>query len=78
MNDVLHHGRQNYLKQLRNGEKVKAKQLDPMEKARRNPTNLRAAINAECFDCCGFQRKEVSLFAATDCSLWPLRPWQPK
>lgn len=69
-----------HLKEYR--EKVEAgliersKPMDPIEKARANPKSLRAAINAKCFDCCCFQRKEVTLCTATDCPLFNLRPWQ--
>ena len=63
---------------IQDGQKVKPQQLDPMERARRNPTSLRAAINAKCFDCCGNQRIEVTLCEMVECPLWNLRPWQRK
>ncbi len=78
MNEALKQGREKYLEKVRNGEIVKAEQLDPMEKAKRHPTSLRMAINAKCYDCCGFSRKEVTLCEMMDCPLWQLRPWQRK
>jgi len=33
-------------------------------------------IEAKCWDCCCFQRKEVTLCEITDCPLWKFRPWQ--
>jgi hypothetical protein len=59
--------------------KVKAgefKPLNPAEKARNNPKSLRLAINAKCWDCTCFQKQEIKLCEMTDCSLWPLRPYQ--
>ena len=50
--------------------------LSPSEKAAKNPKSLRLAINAKCWDCVCFQKREVTLCEMTDCSLWPLRPWQ--
>lgn len=50
--------------------------MDPLEKAKRNPKSLRAAINAKCYDCTCFQRAEVTKCPMKDCPLWHLRPWQ--
>ena len=32
---------------------IKIERLDPIERAKRNPTSLKAAIKAKCWDCCG-------------------------
>ena len=48
----------------------------PAEKARENPKSLRFAINAKCWDCVCFQKREVTRCVMTDCPLWLLRPWQ--
>ena len=38
--------------------------------------SLRAAINAQCAECCGWQIKEVRLCSDCACPLWALRPYQ--
>jgi hypothetical protein len=62
--------------------KVKAgefKSLNPVEKARNNPKSLRLAINAKCYDCTCGQKLEIKHCPMeTNCSLWPLRPYQEK
>ena len=67
-----------YNRKVAAGEITRASARTPAEKAKAYPKSLRAAINAKCWDCCGFQRKEVTLCEITDCSLWIHRPWQPK
>ena len=61
-------------------QKVKAgevQSLNPAEKARKNPRSLRLAINAKCWDCTCGQRAEIKHCPMeTNCSLWPLRPYQ--
>lgn len=57
--------------------------LNPAEKAQRNPTSLRLAINAKCFDCVGgenadggFRRCIRECPSSARCSLHALRPYQ--
>jgi len=50
--------------------------LSPSEKAAKNPKSMRFAINAKCWDCTCFQKREVTLCEMVDCSLWTFRPWQ--
>ncbi|UZR27466.1 hypothetical protein [Methylococcus mesophilus] len=55
--------------------------LSPIEKARRNPASLRLAINGKCWDCvgCGVDpnpRKAIGQCCISDCTLWPVRPYQ--
>lgn len=57
-----------------NGEEII--RLTPIEKAKLKPTSLRLAINAKCWDCCCEQRVEITRCQITDCSLWPVRPYQ--
>lgn len=57
--------------------------LDPLEKARRNPTSLRKAITAKCWDCIGAgadpnPREAIRECQIADCPLWPVRPWQAR
>ncbi len=67
-----------YRQKVRLGLVKTPKQLDPIEKAKQNPRSLRFAVNAKCYDCCGFQKVEVKFCTAVDCPLHNLRPWQPK
>lgn len=38
--------------------------------------SLRAAINAQCLECCMWQRKEVTLCTDLACPLFAVRPYQ--
>jgi len=38
--------------------------------------SLRACINAQCLECCGWQRKEIELCTSLACPLWAVRPYQ--
>jgi hypothetical protein len=38
--------------------------------------SLRAAVNAQCLECCCWQRKEVSLCTDLACPLYAVRPYQ--
>ncbi|MBC8379674.1 MAG: hypothetical protein H8E62_10915 [Planctomycetes bacterium] len=38
--------------------------------------SLRAAINAKCLDCPGWQRTEIRDCPAVTCPLWLVRPYQ--
>jgi hypothetical protein len=60
---------------------IAIERLDPLEKARSNPTSFRHAINAKCFDCVGrgFDanwRTEVKNCQITECGLHPVRPFK--
>lgn len=57
---------------------VKAKVLDPIEKAKQNPKSKVLAIRAYCWDCCGGVKAEVTLCPSNTCPLWLHRPWQSK
>ena len=65
---------------MRLGKEASAGQgnLNPTEKALANPNSMRFAINAKCWDCCCFQRVEVTRCEITSCPLWNFRPWQRK
>lgn len=57
--------------------------LSPVEKARRNPSSLRMAITAKCFDCvCGSAdpnpRERIRSCPCQSCPLYPVRPYQRK
>ena len=60
---------------------VKRERLDPVEKARRNPTSRRLAIAAKCYDCSGGGIDPGVIGRIRDCAvpkcpLFPLRPYQ--
>lgn len=53
--------------------------LNPIEKATRNPTSLRMAINGKCYDCGGQDqpnwRKRIKYCNIINCTLHPVRPY---
>jgi len=51
--------------------------MNPLEKAAANPKSMRSAVNAFCYVCKG-TKKAVKECTTTDCSLYQVRPWQPK
>lgn len=62
---------------------ISVERLDPIEKARQNPTSLRLAINGKCWDCVGAgvdanPRRAIRECHITGCTLWPVRPYQGK
>lgn len=55
--------------------------LNPIDKAKANPTSLRLAITAKCYDCEGQDadpgvRQRIGTCGIKTCPLWPVRPWQ--
>ena len=38
--------------------------------------SLRSAINSQCLECCGWDRREVAACTDTGCPLWAVRPYQ--
>ena len=63
---------------IKNGSIEKPIPLDPLQKLATKPSSLRLAINAKCYDCTGFQKKEVKNCEMSDCPLHAVRPYQPK
>ena len=54
---------------------------DPIERAKRNPKSLRAAIDAKCWDCEGGDADpaphwRIGNCVCPDCPLYPVRPYQ--
>ena len=78
VNLKLRQGAKEYRQKLKLGLIEKPKRLDPIEKAKQNPNSLRFAINAMCYDCCCFQKREVKYCTAVNCPLHQHRPWQPR
>ena len=56
--------------------------LNPVDKAKANPTSLKYAIRAHCWQCVGADASEGSKQLVRDCSvgdkcaLYPHRPWR--
>lgn len=40
--------------------------------------SMKAAVKLKCLDCCGFEKKEITLCNIQECSLWSHRPYQPR
>jgi len=38
--------------------------------------SLRACINAQCLECCGYQSAEVAACTDCGCPLWSVRPYR--
>lgn len=79
MNKALEAAREARAAKLAAGEPIE--RLEPDEKARRNPTSLRLAINAKCWDCQGGKadpgiRERIANCGVERCSLHPVRPYQ--
>lgn len=60
---------------------IQPERLDPIERAKRNPTSLRLAINAECFRCVGQgddanPARLIRECEVKTCGLWNVRPHQ--
>jgi len=72
----LEAARKAYTDKIKSGELQRVIPLDPIEKAKKNPKSLRAAINAKCYECSCYERIEVTKCTAKDCPLYDIRPWQ--
>ena len=62
---------------------IAPERLTPIERAKRNPKSLRAAITAKCWDCvCGDAdprpRERIAECASKTCPLVTLRPYQKR
>jgi len=62
---------------------IKVVHLNPVEKALKNPTSLRLAINGHCWQCVGsgcdgqkVARETIGNCIIHDCCLYPVRPYQ--
>jgi len=65
-----------YREKVKSGEIIRTKALNPEEKAKANPTSMKYAIRAKCWDCACGQRDEIKLCSITDCSLYNFRPYK--
>lgn len=60
---------------------IKIQVLSPIQRAAKNPTSLRCAINGKCYDCQGAgydpgTKERIRDCEAYDCTLHPVRPYQ--
>ncbi len=63
-------GLKEYTEKLRLGIVTPSKKLNPIEKFEQNPTSLKFAIHAMCFDCSGYEYSEVRNCEFKDCPLY--------
>ncbi len=77
MNEQAKAGLVAYREKVANGE-IEVVRLNPIEKAKQNPTSLRFAINAMCYECLGKTgvTQEIRDRTAKDCPLYPVRPYK--
>ena len=66
---------------LRREQGIELERLDPIQKAARNPSSLRLAITAKCWDCQEADqdpgvRGRISMCPITACPLWNVRPYR--
>jgi hypothetical protein len=40
--------------------------------------SMRSALNSQCLECCGYQRKEVSVCSDLGCPIYSYRPFQKR
>ncbi len=66
----MNKGLKEYTEKLRLGQVKLSKRLNPIEKSKANPTSLKFAIHAMCFDCSGFEYTGVRNCEFKDCSLY--------
>ena len=65
-----------YQRKMKAGELPKPERLTPRERAKRNPTSLKAAILAKCYECCGEYADGRWDCGITDCSLYRWMPYK--
>lgn len=65
-----------YQEKVKSGEIERTQSLNPIEKANSNPKSLRLAINAKCYDCVCYIKKEITRCEIKNCPLWNVRPYQ--
>lgn len=71
---------QEYKEKVKNGEIEATVSLNPLQKAEQNPTSLRFAVNAMCYQCMGAvgneSKQDIRNCTSTKCPLHKLRPYQ--
>jgi hypothetical protein len=81
MSDGLAKARLRLAEHKASGQSVE--RLDPVQKAKKNPSSLRLAIIAKCWDCCGagadgieFTKETIRTCKSFSCPLHFQRPYQ--
>ena len=66
-----------YRRKVEAGEIERPAPKNPLEKAKENPTSLRFAVNAKCYECCAGEnwRNRTRYCQIFSCPLWPVRPY---
>ena len=79
MNEQLIKGLAENREKVASGE-IEVVRLNPIERSNANPTSLRLAINAMCFECLGKtgSAQEIRDCTAKNCPLYKVRPYQTK
>ena len=78
MNEQAMKGLTEYREKVASGE-IEVVRLNPIERSNANPTSLRLAINAMCFECLGNgSAQEIRDCTAKDCPLYKVRPYKTK
>ena len=73
-------GLQQYKEKVKNGEIEATVSLNPLQKAKQNPTSLRLAVNAMCYQCMGAvgqeSKTDIRNCTSFKCPLHTTRPYQ--
>ncbi len=79
MNNNAQEALKEYRAKLKSGE-IKKVNLNPVQKLEKNPTSLRLAVNAMCFDCMGRSKviEDIRNCTSKTCPLYNVRPYQEK
>ena len=78
MNEQAKIALQEYREKVASGE-IEVVRLNPIERSNANPTSLRLAINAMCFEYLGNgSAQEIRDCTAKDCPLYKVRPYKTK
>ena len=74
MNENAKNALKEYRDKVASGE-IEVVRLNPIQKAKENPTSLRLAINAMCYSCLGCgTAQEIRDYSCFNCPLHPVRP----
>ena len=77
MNENAKNALKEYRDKVASGE-IEVVRLNPIQKAKENPTSLRLAIDAMCWDCMGRTNSsdDIRNCSAKNCPLYPVRKYK--
>lgn len=77
MSEATREGLRRHREMVKNGE-IKKVSKNPVEKLETNPSSLRLAVNAMCYQCMGCLNtpSEIRDCTSTGCALYAVRPYQ--